>query len=195
MATKVLDAELGAETPRATDNVVATQTSPAFREIFDSLAPYVWRTLRRLGVHHADVDDMCQEVFVVVHRRLPDFSGASSIRTWVYGIALRVASQYRRGIRNRREDVTVQVPETSVAASQDDALHRSELLARLSAALDLLDEHRRAVFVLYELEEMTMNEVIEVLGCPLQTAYSRLHAARAIVRAAFASAAGKEPSE
>lgn len=198
MATKVESAELGTETSRAADDAKATPFTPTpappFREIFDALAPYVWRTLRRLGVHDADVDDMCQEVFVVVHRRLADFSGTSSVRTWVYGIALRVASQHRRGARNRREDITSSVPEASLPALQEDAVHREELLGRLARALDRLDEHRRTVFVLYELEEMTMKEVAEVLGCPLQTAYSRLHAARAIVRDAFAPSAEKEPS-
>lgn len=191
MATKIRSVEREASVPSAPDGVPA---APVFREIFDSLAPYVWRTLHRLGVHPADVDDMCQEVFVVVHRRLPDFSGTSSIRTWVYGIALRVASQHRRGTRHRREELTASVPEASVHASQEDALHEKELLGRLAAALDLLDDHRRAVFVLYELEEMTMSEVVEVLGCPLQTAYSRLHAARLIVRNAFGASSRKEPS-
>jgi RNA polymerase sigma-70 factor (ECF subfamily) len=194
MATKVETAELGTETSNVADRTSATPITPPFREIFDALAPYVWRTLRRLGVHDADVDDMCQEVFVVVHRRLPDFSGTSSVRTWVYGIALRVASQHRRGTRNRREDLTSNVPEASLAARQEDAVHQEELLGRLARALDLLDEHRRAVFVLYELEEMTMKEVVEVLGCPLQTAYSRLHAARAIVRDAFGASSEKERS-
>jgi RNA polymerase sigma-70 factor, ECF subfamily len=201
MATKVESAELGTEASPVADEAPATPLTPArftptppFREIFDALAPYVWRTLRRLGVRDADVDDMCQEVFVVVHRRLSDFSGTSSVRTWVYGIALRVASQHRRGTRNRREDLTGNLPEPSLPPAQEDAVHRDELLGRLARALDRLDEHRRTVFVLYELEEMTMKEVAEVLGCPLQTAYSRLHAARAIVRDAFAPNAEKEPS-
>jgi RNA polymerase sigma-70 factor (ECF subfamily) len=189
MATKVDSAELGTNTSQEADRAGATPIAapaPHFREIFDALAPYVWRTLRRLGVRDADVDDMCQEVFVVVHRRLGDFSGTSSVRTWVYGIALRVASQHRRGARNRREDLTLHLPEASLPPLQEDAVHQEQLLGRLGRALNLLDEHRRDVFVLYELEEMTMKEVAEVLGCPLQTAYSRLHAARAVVREAFA---------
>src|SRR4051794_34808398 len=82
------------------------EVMPEFREVFDTCAPYAWRTLRRLGVGEADVHDVCQEVFVVVHRRLGDFDGTSSLRTWVYGICLRTASQYRRRARHRREELS-----------------------------------------------------------------------------------------
>src|SRR5262245_49705869 len=66
------------------------------RQIFDEHARYVWRTLRHLGVADADLEDVCQEVFVTVHRKLPEFEGRSKLRTWLYGICLRVASDYRR---------------------------------------------------------------------------------------------------
>jgi RNA polymerase sigma-70 factor (ECF subfamily) len=162
------------------------QAVPTFKEVF-AHAPYVWRTLRRLGVHDADAKDMCQEVFVVVHRRLPDFDGSSSVKTWLCGIAIRVASQYRRRARHRREELAGELPEVVGSAEQEAELRKSELLRRLDAVLDRLDEHKRTVFVLYELEELTMNEIALMLGCPLQTAYSRLHAARAIVRRAFST--------
>lgn len=159
--------------------------APSFREIFDAHAPHVFRALRRLGVRDADTADGCQEVFVVVHRRLPDFDGTSSVRTWIYGIALRVAAQYRKRAYRRREELAEDVPETAVLPEQDGNVGHAELLARLEATLDKLDDDKRAVFILYELEELTMSEVAEIIGCPLQTAYSRLHAARAIVRKAF----------
>jgi RNA polymerase sigma-70 factor, ECF subfamily len=158
---------------------------PSFRELFDAHGPYIWRTLRRLGVRDADAKDMCQEVFVVVHRRLPEFDGTASVRTWVYGIALRVASQYRRRAVHRHEELSDQIPETASAPPQDDALYGNWLLERLNAALDRLDDNQRAVFVLYELEEFTMTEIASALGCPLQTAYSRLRVARETVRKAF----------
>jgi RNA polymerase sigma-70 factor, ECF subfamily len=158
---------------------------PPFRDVFEAHAPYVWRALRRLGVHDADAKDMCQEVFLVVHRRLAEFDGSSSIKTWVYGITIRVASQYRRRARHRREELAAEVPDAATRPEQETDFRKRELLSRLDATLDRLDEHKRAVFVLYELEELTMNEVARALGCPLQTAYSRLHAARAFVRKAF----------
>ena len=154
--------------------------------LFQEHAPYVWRALRRLGVAEADADDACQDVFVVVHRRLASFHGGSSVRTWLYGICLRVASEYRRRPHRRREDVVEAVPDEGVAASQEEDLERRRALALLDRALDALDDDKRAVFVLFELEEVPMTEVAEVARGPLQTAYSRLYAARKIVEATLA---------
>lgn len=161
-------------------------------ELFRQHAQFVWRALRRLGVREGDVDDVCQEVFVVVVRRLSTFEGRSSIRTWIYGIAARAASDYRRSGRVRREVVTEAPPEPSSAPTQDDAIAAGEARAMLDELLETLDDERRAVFVLYEIEELTMPEVAEALGCPLQTAYSRLHAARkAILVAATRRTGGR----
>ena len=156
-----------------------------FAQVFSENAPYVWRALRRLGVSEADVEDVCQEVFLVVHRRLPGFEGRASIRTWLYGICLRAASSYRRRPHRGREEIASTPPEESIPAPQDDDLERKRALARLDAALDELDDDKRAVFVLYELEQLTMAEIAEATGCPLQTAYSRLHTARRLVEASL----------
>jgi RNA polymerase sigma-70 factor (ECF subfamily) len=149
-----------------------------FAEVFREHAPYVWRVLRRLGVREADAEDLCQEVFVVVHRKLPEFEGRSSVRTWIYGIAARVASDHRRRAHVRREHATGDVPEERRSAPQLRELELGQARAMLDAALAELDDDKRAVFVLYEIEELEMKDVAEALGCPLQTAYSRLHAAR-----------------
>lgn len=149
--------------------------------LFRDHAPYVWRALRRLGVPEADVEDVCQEVFLVVLRRYGDFEGRSSLRTWIYGIALRVASDYRRSARVRREVLTDEVPEERQSAPQHDVVALRESARALDGLLDALDEGKRAVFVLYEIEQLTLAQVAEAVGCPLQTAYSRLLAARKIV--------------
>src|SRR5207302_10408961 len=81
----------------------AREPVPSLSEVFRQYAPFVWRALRRLGVPESDVEDVCQEVFVVVHRKLGDFEGRSSLRTWIYGICTRTASDYRRSGRVRRE--------------------------------------------------------------------------------------------
>ncbi len=163
----------------------ADDRAASFERVFHEQAPYVWRALRRLGVAEADADDVCQDVFMVVHRKLGTFDG-SSLRTWLYGICLRVASEHRRRPHRRREEVVEAVPEEGVAASQEDEVERRRALVRLDAALEQLDDDKRAVFVLFELEQMPMVEVAEAAGCPLQTAYSRLYAARKIVLAALA---------
>jgi RNA polymerase sigma-70 factor (ECF subfamily) len=167
-------------TSRAKTASAAAHT-PSLAEVFRREAPFVWRALRRLGVREADVEDVCQEVFVVVHRKLADFEGRSSLRTWIYGICARTASDYRRSARVRHEVVTDAPHETTSDALQHDVVALREARAKLDRILDQLDDDKRSVFVLYEIEELSMNEVAEALHCPLQTAYSRLHAARKIV--------------
>ena len=152
--------------------------------VFREHAAYVWRVLRRLGVHESDVEDVCQEVFVVIHRRLPDFEGRSAIRTWVYGICVRTVSDYRKRAHRKRELVTDAPPEQTSNEDPHADLAAREARRMLDDILSELDEDKRAVFVLYEIESLTMNDVAEAVGCPLQTAYSRLHAARALVTAA-----------
>ena len=161
----------------------ATGEAPPLARIFREHAPFVWRGLRRLGIPESDVEDVCQEVFLVVHRKLGDFEGRSSLRTWIYGICARTASDYRRSGRVRREIVTDAPPDAPQDGGQQDALALKQARATLDRILDQLDDDKRSVFVLYEIEELTMAEVAEALGCPLQTAYSRLHAARKVVEA------------
>lgn len=147
---------------------------------------FVWRTLRRLGVREADIDDVCQEVFVVVHRKLAEFEPRASIKSWLYGICIRSAAAHRRKAPVRRE-VPTESPEEGTAApgSPEASLASREALQMLDRALDALDDDKREVFVLYEVEELPMSEVAQIVGCPLQTAYSRHSAARAHVVAFF----------
>ena len=170
----------------------AASDVPSFEAVFREHAAFVWRVLRRLGVRDAEVDDQCQEVFLVVHRRLGSFHGSSSIRTWIYGICTRVVSEHRRAVRRRREQLAGddRTPERRVDASQDADVDRNRALMWLDQALDLLDDDKRAVFVLFEIESTPMAEVAAAVGCPLQTAYGRLYAARKIVEAEMARIAG-----
>ena len=158
---------------------------PTIQHIFAEHASFIWRTQRRLGVRDADVEDLCQEVFLVVHRKLAEFQARSSLRTWLYGICVRTASDYRRSARVQNEEVMSAIPEQSIPAEPHHALERRRALERLDAVLDELDDDKRAVFVLYEIEQLPMSDVAEAVGCPLPTAYSRLHAARKHVELAF----------
>lgn len=159
---------------------------PDFAATFHDNVAYVWRAIRALGVWDADVADVSQEVFLVVHRRLPEFRGESALRTWIYGICVRVASEHRRRAYRRRErPAGDSMPETSIAGTLDEDVENRRALRRLDAVLDELDDAKRAVFVLYELEGVSMNDVALAVGCPVQTAYARLYAARKVVRAAF----------
>jgi RNA polymerase sigma-70 factor (ECF subfamily) len=169
--------------------------SKRFSELFERMAPLVWGTLRHLGVREADLPDLCQEVFVVVHRRLPDFDESrSSLQTWIYGICLRRASQYRRRAAHLREVSEAEVQEPSLIADQESALERKRAREWLDVALERVGEHHRTVFVLYEMEELPMKTIAAVLGCPLQTAYFRLHRARDEVEKAFRALAKGRPT-
>ncbi|MCA9596819.1 MAG: sigma-70 family RNA polymerase sigma factor [Myxococcales bacterium] len=153
-------------------------TTENVEELFRQHGPYVWRTLRRLGLSEADADDLCQEVFLVVFRRLHTFEHRSSLKTWLYGIAVRVAQAHRRRARTQREVPWASPPEVASTVGPHDQLADAQARALLDQALEQLDDDKRAVFVLYEIEQLPMSEVATALECPAQTAYSRLHAAR-----------------
>lgn len=124
-------------------------------------------------------------MFLVVHRRLGDYDGRAPLRAWIYGICVRAAAAYRKRAHRRHERSEALLPDRSTPAPQGRDVDVARARARLHAVLAELDAGKREVFVLYELEELSMREVAEVLDCPLQTAYSRLLAARKAVTAAF----------
>jgi RNA polymerase sigma-70 factor, ECF subfamily len=160
-------------------------TVAMFKQLFEEHAGFVWRVLRRHGVPEREVEDACQEVFLVVHRRMSEFEGRSSLRTWIYGIAVRVGLGLRRKAFMRRE-LLVTVPEG--VTSCVDALEmyaRQEAQLWLKNALAELPRAKREAFVLYELEEMTIAETATALGIPENTALYRLYGARKDIAAAL----------
>ena len=187
--------------PRA-DHPLGVGSRPAadadrdlFRKAFEEHARFVWRALLGLGVADADAADASQQVFVVLHGRLDDLAPGTALRTFLYGICLRVASDFRRRAHRRHERLHAEPPEPTAAGSPESELASREALRALDLALDGLPPPQREVFVLYEIEELDMTEVARVMGCPLQTAYSRLHAARRAVRAAMGEHLDDESAE
>jgi RNA polymerase sigma-70 factor (ECF subfamily) len=156
-----------------------------FSAAYDQFFPFVWRNLRRLGVAEDSVEDALQDVFVVVHRRWADFHvGQSSFRSWLFGIVMRVARDYRRTCA-RRDPATRSakdiVDPDSVAYGGTDPQECAELAERvetLHAILRELGAKKRTILILVELEQMTAPEIADVLDIPLNTVYSRLRAAR-----------------
>jgi RNA polymerase sigma-70 factor, ECF subfamily len=148
------------------------------RDIFEQHAAFVWRCLRHLGVPAPDLEDATQEVFVVVHGRMGDYQERDKLRSWLYAICVRVAYRHKRRTARRREQVTAEPPELATSATQQLRIEQREALALGERLLAALPEAQRAVFLLYEIERMPMAEVATALGCPLQTAYARLHKAR-----------------
>ena len=154
----------------------------AFPELFRVHAPFVWRVLRRYGVAEADLEDVCQDVFMVVHRRLDEFEGRSHVRTWIYEIARRTALKQRRRTAAREIPLATVREEADGQVDPDRKLEQKRVLAWLEAALCSLSEEKREAFVLYELEEMTLCQVAEALGCAVNTAHYRVSTAREELR-------------
>ena len=159
----------------------AATAPPELGAIYEAHFRFVWRCVRSLGVHDAHLDDAMQDVFVVVQRRLPEFDGGVQLRTWLYAIALRIARKYRD--RARREPASLDTapdsqPELVLEHSGEGAALQSERLALARAALEVLSDEQREVFVLARVEQMSAPEIARVVGVPLNTVYSRSCAAR-----------------
>lgn len=153
--------------------------------IYDEHFDFVWRSLRRLGVERSSLDDALQDVFLVVHRRLAEFERRSSLKTWLFGICLRVASDYLRRRRHRPlgTEPAPDLPDVGAPDPLEQAA-RGEAVAFLDAQLAALAPDKRAVFILSELEDMSCPEIAEAVGANVNTVMSRLKAARAEFEAA-----------
>ena len=155
----------------------------AFASVYEQHFDFVFRTVRRLGVAESAAEDVTQEVFVIVHKSLPSFEQRSSLRTWLFGIARNLAYRHRRALGRRislapGQEWAVDAAHDETARSAHDLAERSEAARVLDALLEAMDDEKREVFVLVELEEMSMPEVSEAIGINLNTAYTRLRAAR-----------------
>lgn len=139
-------------------------------------APFVWRVLVHLGVPVSRLEDASQEVFLVALGS--SFQGRSSLQSFLYGVCRNVARDLRRRYRDHSEIPTDELPETIVQPAQEGQLWVKRAHQRLLRALDELDEAQREVFVLFEIAELSMDEIAAVTGAPLRTCYSRLQAAR-----------------
>jgi RNA polymerase sigma-70 factor (ECF subfamily) len=159
-------------------------TSPASSDITDLADLYrrhfafVTQSVRRMGVPAANAEDVAQDVFLVARRRLSCFEGRSTTRTWLFGIARRVAKDHRRGsdrLRRRLEKLTP--GDAAISDAEGNVVSLIEL-ERLEHRLDTLDENRRAIYMLVERDGMTAQEVASRLGMNINTVYSRLRSAR-----------------
>ncbi len=170
-----------------------------FEVVYEEYFDFVWRSMGRLGVDSSALEDAAQDVFVIAHRRLADFEGRSSVKTWLFGIALRVARDHRRAARRKRNHGLVPEGEADTGAVEDTAspsplevASRAEAVERLQAILGELDEDRRAVFILAELEQMSAPEIADAVGANVNTVYTRLRAARRMFNEAVARHAARD---
>jgi len=154
-------------------------------QIYRAQGAFVWRNLRRLGIPENMVEDVLQDVFVVVHRRLAEFESRSSLKTWLFGIVLRVVKTHRRSQQRRRVLLDGLATEAEVESDAPNAENDpAQMIARRQASrllhrlLDQLDDDKRALLVSVDLEEMTIAEAAEAMNLNANTAYSRLKIAR-----------------
>jgi len=166
----------GVQVAQPADDVEASIRTPG--DAYEAYFGVVWRNLCRLGVSRTSVEDAVQDVFLVVHRRWGDFRRESSVRTWVIGICLLVAREYRRRRLRAAQNQEIESGDAISLDSPAAAIERLEATRVLMTLLDGLDEPLRSVFVLVELEDLSMTEAAEAIGIPVSTAYKRLANAR-----------------
>ncbi len=171
-----------------------TEEALTLRAVYEEHFQFVWKSLRRLGVREADVADAVQDVFLVVHRKLPEFEGRSKTSTWLFGIAMRVARDRQKLAFSRRRVDDEDAISSFADDSADAVAHaeRAQGLAMLEAILDSMSIEQRAVFTLFELEGLTGEGIAELLEVPLGTVYSRLRLAREVFQKAVARQRARE---
>jgi RNA polymerase sigma-70 factor (ECF subfamily) len=169
-----------------------------FGAIYDEMVEYVWNVVCRMGVRPSDAEDVVQEVFMTVYRRLEDFEGRARLKTWVFSIAVHLVQHYfRTRLRKPGDRATARGTEIHVLADQREngpASHveRMERYDALDRVLAEMDEAKRLVFVLAELEEMTLSDIGEVVGANANTVATRLRAARRAFEKALARFQARE---
>lgn len=152
-----------------------------FQEIHDQYFHFVWASLRGLGVPADGVDDAAQEVFIALHRRLSDFEGRSTLKTFLFGIVVGVARNHRRSLKrtDRLAPIEAATDAPDPGRSPFESAAASEALARLVSVLDRMEDAKREILILSEWEDLSAPEISDVLGVGVNTVYSRLRLARA----------------
>ncbi len=162
--------------------------------MYDEHVDFVWRSLVRLGVRDGELEDASQEVFLVVHRRLASFEGRAKLTTWLFRICYHVSLDRRRRAHNRHE-VSAEGELGERRDSQPDAealAQQRDDLALLEKALASMTLEQRAVFILFEFEEFTADEISATFEVPVGTVYSRLRRARALFQRTLKAARAAE---
>jgi RNA polymerase sigma-70 factor (ECF subfamily) len=162
----------------AADQCDHVSSSLDFDAVYAQNVRFIWRVLRGMGVPDALVEDAVQDIFVVVHRRLAEFDGRHAIRTWLFAIAYRVSRDHLRRARRARGQELFEHQLPSGGPIPDESAERSEALRVVSKLLDRLDDEKRAVLVLADVEGMTAQEIADATGVGINTVYTRLRRAR-----------------
>ncbi len=180
-----------AASPSTPGGVAEPKDPPCFSRIYRQRVAYVYRLLLRFGVPTAEVEDATQEVFMIVHRRLPEFDAdRGTIKTWLFALARGVAANRRRRVE-RRLRLLPPAPSSATDAgpTPEQTTGDRELLAMVGAFLSALPEAQRVVFELSEIDGLRGPEIAAALGVKLNTVYTRLRTARLAFKAHVAKVA------
>lgn len=151
---------------------------PSFDELYEQYFKFVWRSLRRLGVREAQLDDAAQDAFLVVHRKLDSYEPRVSPRAWLFAIARRVAHDYRRTESRKGGGLPLGETHASPQPGPYEDTVKSQASDIILRFLDTLPDAQREVFILGELEQLSAPEMSAALGANVSTIYSRVQAAR-----------------
>ena len=161
-----------------TESAKTVTRSVGFELVYAQHFAFVWRSALALGVHRNDIDDVVQDVFLVVHKKLDAFENRSSLRTWVAGIMLNITREYRRSHRYARGATELSEDIPSLDPTPDALAAQCAATRIFSQIFEWLSEEQRIVFALSELEEMTAPDIATALNINVNTVYSRLRLAR-----------------
>lgn len=159
---------------------MSPELSERYAALYRQHFAFVWRSLKRLGVADRELADAAQEVFLVVFKKLSELDLDGKLTTWLYAVCLRIASDWRRRAHQRHEIVGIDAHPVAPFADEP---HLGDLRALLWKALDEMSMDQRAVFVAFELEGFTGDEIASALQLPTPTVHSRLRLARERFRA------------
>ena len=156
---------------------------PQFGFLYARFFDFVWRSTKRLGVKPESMDDVVQDIFISIYKKLATVKSPESLRSWIYGVVRRTVSRYHRKRRSRHASgealfARLEVDPQPRPPTPLDLTQQSDELKLVRELLDGIVQAKREVLLLAELEQMTAPEIAEVLAIPVNTVYSRLRAAR-----------------
>jgi RNA polymerase sigma-70 factor (ECF subfamily) len=163
--------------------------------IYEANGDYVWLSLRRLGVLEADLEDLAHDVFIKAFRNLDSYDATRPVRPWLFGIAMRMAIDYRERAQHRSRQtpyLELERASSQEPLSPEGSFSADETRNLVMRALEDLTMERRTVLVLHELNGHSIPEIAEITGTGESTLYSRLRLARLDLMQAVQKLVGSE---
>lgn len=166
---------------------MAGHSNRDFDALYEEHVDGVWRLLERFGVPESGLEDAVQDVFIIAHRRLSEFRGDSTMKTWLGGISVRVAKDVRRSLARKGPVEPLDEGMAQPGTQLEEHVQQRQALAQLLRLLEELEGDQREVLVLADFEGMTAPEIAHATGVNLNTIYTRLRTARARFNALVAA--------